>query len=150
MPGALNHSPADVIRRLLIALGHGADPPESDVTSTWPITVGGDPSVPDRLITLVDTAGKDSGRTMTDGEVQEHHGIQIQVRSPDYQDGYDKAREVAVGLDGVYWRTVSIGSSTYEVQSVGRTGDVVYSGKEFLKTKRALFTINALVMVRQV
>ena len=149
MPGILTHSPADVVRRVLIALGLGTDPSLSPQQS-WPVFSDGEPDRPDSVITVYDTAGKRKGRTMTDGEVQEYHGIQIRIRSSAHSAGYLKARALAIALDGdVYQETVTIGSKTYLIHQLSRTSDVLRLGKESPVSKRCLFTINALAMVRQ-
>ena len=147
MPGTLTHSPADVLRDLLIGLAVGTAP---SAAGNWPIFVAGEPDTPDNCITVYDTAGTLEGRSMIDGEKQEHHGIQIRVRANDYPTGYTKARTVATTLDtSVYQNSASIGASVYVVQSVSRTTDVIPLGKENPLSKRDLFTINALVSLTQ-
>jgi hypothetical protein len=147
MPGSLTHSPADVVRRLVIALGLGNDPP----TEPWPVYVGGEPTVPEDVITVYDMLGVNHGREMIGGERQEHHGVMLRFRGREYRATYAKARAVAVALDGdVYLESVAIDASTYRIHCVNRRGDVLALNKESFETKRSLFTINATVMVRQV
>lgn len=154
MSGALNHSPADIIRKLLVDLSVGSLPSLS--TTFWPIYVARTPDTPDSVITITDVESVKNGRVMVNGEVQEHHGIQIAVRDPDFRIGYDKAREVAITLDEtVYLNLVSMddstgtGTSTYLVQSASRVGGVISAGKDVATSKRNLFTINAVVSLRQ-
>lgn len=144
MPGTLLHSPADIVRRVLIAASLGTDPPNT----SWPIYAGSEPDSPDSVITIYDTTGVDSGRTAPDRERQEHHGIQVRIRAPNHRDGYVKSRAIAVGLDTIYQSSVTIDGTTYLVHSITRTSDVIPLGKEAPSSKRRLFTINALVMVR--
>ena len=145
MPGALTHSPADVVSRLLVDLGVGTDPADG---SAWPIFAAGEPSLPDNVITVFDTVGRQQGRTHFDGETQEHHGIQIRVRSSTHLVGFTKARAIAVVIDGQYQSQVVIGAISYVVHAITRSGDVNILGKEVPATKRNLFTINALVSLR--
>lgn len=147
MPGPLTHSPADVVRRLLIGLGLGNDPP----AEPWPMYVGGEPTVPDNVITLYDMLPRLHGREMVTGERQLHHGVMVRVRGTDYNVAYAKANAIAVALDeGVYQETVTISPSRYLVHAADRTGDVLALNKESFETKRSLFTVNALVSLRQV
>lgn len=149
----LDHSPADVIRYLLIAMGAGIHPDDLVVNSgtQWPIYAGGEPNVPDETITVYDTAGRDDGRMQYDGERTEHPGIQIRIRARDHQTGYVKARQLAVSLDKeIYQNTVSIGNSQYFIHAVSRSGNVIPLGKESPTSKRSLFTINATVTIRMI
>jgi len=146
MSGSLTHSPADVVRHLLIALSQGTLPSDS---GSWPVYCGRIPSTPDSAIVVLDTEGVKTGRTMPDGEQQGMHGVQIHLRSTNHAAVFTKARTVAVQLDTQVNRdTVTISSSTYLVQSVSRVGDPIAVGKD-VDTKRDIFTINALVSVRQ-
>ena len=149
MPGTLTHSPADVMRWLLIDMGHGTDP-ATEPLGLWPAYAGGEPATPDEVITVYDTAGVIDGFTMTDGEAQERHGIQIRVRSATHRRGYNKSRAIAVALDqDVYQETVTIDGTAYLVWTATRTTDVLAIGKESPTSKRSIFTLNALVSMRQ-
>lgn len=145
MPGTLSHSPADVLRKLLVSLSLGSYP--ANPSGSWPIYASGEPDEPDSAITVYDTTGVTNGRTAPDMEMHEYHGVQIRIRAAAHTAGYAKSRATAIALDGIQDRTVSIGSTTYIVQVVNRTGDVLSLGKE--DGKRSVFTVNALVMVRQ-
>src|SRR5688572_3973753 len=98
MPGTLIYSPAEVIRKLLIDLGHGFASTTASPTD-WSAYVDGEPDVPDSCITVYDTEGRKSGRTMTDGEIQEHHGFQIRIRAARHSSGYRKARAICIAMD---------------------------------------------------
>lgn len=150
MPGALQHSPADVIRQLIIDSTLGTNP---DLTTllAWPVYRGRDPDRPDNLIKVSDTQGRIFGSIQTDGELQEHHGIQVMVRSVDYSTGYVKARAIAVMLDGVNEELVAMTPGTafdYIVHGVTRTSDVIALGSDVPQGKRQLFVINATTPIR--
>ena len=154
MTGSLSHSQADIVAQLLIDLGFGTDP---TLDGIWPIYVTEEPNSPDNVITVYDTVGTSDGRTQFDGEMQEHHGILIRVRSTTYPIGRTKARAIAVGLDETVLRdTVGVasvlgtGTAQYFVDSVSRKGDVISLGKESPNSKRTIFTINATVTLREV
>lgn len=145
MSGALSHSPADVVRYMMIDLSLGTIPTAG---GSWPINVSVEPDSPDNCITIYDTEGIQSGSEQVGGEVQEHHGFQVRVRSPTHAVGYAKARAIAQALDTlVAYETVTISSNTYRVESVSRRGDVLVLGKDMSNTKRDLFTINYLVSI---
>ncbi len=154
MTGSLSHSQADIIAQLLIDLAFGTDP---TIDGTWPIYVTEEPDNPDNVITVYDTVGTSDGRTQFDGEQQIHHGVQVRVRSTTHHPGYDKANDIAVGLDETILRdTVGVasvfgtGTAQYFVDSVSRKGDVISLGRESPNSKRTIFTINATVALREV
>jgi hypothetical protein len=149
MPGLLLHSPADIVRNLLVSLGLGTYP--TDPPGTWPIYATVEPSLPDNCITVFDTGSTSSGRIHTSGEQQEHHGIQIRIRSTTHIVGYPRARALAIAIDeNIYQEVVAIENTTYLVHCINRVGDVISLGKEVPTTKRNLYTINAMVSVRTV
>lgn len=81
------HSPSDILRYLLIDLSVGTLPTDNQ---NWPIYVANEPNKPDNCITIYDTIGTDDGRSMIDGDIWKHDGIQVRVRSVDYRTGWDK------------------------------------------------------------
>ena len=154
MSGTLTHSPADVVRNLLIDLGLGTAPADG---GAWPVYVAQEPNSPDSVITVYDTSGILDGRFMVSGEVQENHGFQVRVRCANTWRGYEKAQEIAVALDeSTSLKTVSVGDDagtgdqTYTVYAVSRKGGVISLGKDTPRTKLNLFTINAVVSLRQI
>lgn len=145
MPNTFDHSPADVLRRLLIQLGLGTAP-ETRPLESWPIYASNEPSDPDNCITVYDTAGTDDGRSMIDGELFGHYGIQVRVRSLDHATGWLKADAIQTALaETVYDNAVTIGGSSYLVHSANKIGDVLALGKDVSDTKRSLFTLNAVL-----
>lgn len=153
MSGSLNHSPAHVIRDLLVTLGLGTDP---DDGGSWPIFVSREPNTPDSVITLYDTASRMQGRRMVNGITVEHYGIQVRVRDAGPTGAWVKANALAVALD----QTIALddvtvedtdgtGSSTYKVYTVSRVSGPLSLGKETPTSKRNLFTINAVAAIRQ-
>lgn len=121
----------------------------------WPINVDQDSESPDTSITVYGTLGRDDGRTQIDGELQEHHGVQIKVSSLD-RTGFLIATQLAVACDGMVDKGVTVsselmGTNYYILQSVNRTGNGVNAlGKDMVNTRRNLYTFNALVNVRMV
>lgn len=147
MAGLLANSPADIAQALLVSLGVVSNP---TLNQAWPAYVSMEPSTPDDCVTVKDTAGKDDGRTMVDGERQEHHGFQVRIRGSTHLEGFAKANAVQIALDQqVLGATVTIGAHTYVVYAVS-TSPVLSLGKEQGTSKRSLFTINCTAALRQI
>lgn len=146
MAQTLNHSPADIARRVLIREGVGVDPP----STPWPIYASAEPDTPDSVITLYDTEGVSHGRAMPTGELFTHYGIQVKVRAARHEDGWLKADEIRNTMaEVVSLETVTIGSSTYTIQSFNRIGPVLSLGADVPPSRRVAFTINARIVVRK-
>ena len=133
-----------IARRVLIALGLGAAPPDSP----WPCYAAGEPDKPDNCITCYDTMGTNNGRTMIDGETQDLEGVQVRVRAEDHATGWAKASAIKAGLEGTYDQHVVCGETGYVVGNFSRIGDVLCLGKE-PQSKRHLFTINCVVNIER-
>lgn len=147
MSVVMAHSAADVVRTVLVLLGGGENPP----SVTWPIFVGNEPPTPDNSITLYDTEGVDSGRSMIDGELWGYYGIQLRVRSTDHVTGAARANLLRRYLaEYVSYYTVTISSHSYLIHSISNIGRALSLGKESPTSKRHLFTVNALVSVRAI
>lgn len=146
MPGPLAHSPADIIATLLPALGVGSAPSESSEVQ-WSVYASRMPTGPGDCIGVFDTSGRNNGREMVAGEVQQHEGFMVRVRSESHDTGWAKADEVRAALDGVYQRSVSVGGTHYVVHSVTRTSQVIALGTE-KESQRCVFTITAVASIR--
>ena len=161
MPGLLQHSPAEVVSSLLILLGQASDPATG---GDWPVVISSEPDIPDNLLVVFDTEGRQHGRTNPDSERQEHQGIQIKIRSQYHPIGYLKAQTVATTLDKVFQQLVNVNTvitqppanvpqtitNVYKVANVLITSGVIVLGKETPTSKRSLFTINGVVSLRQI
>lgn len=151
----LDHSPADIVRWLLVAKSLGSAWNASPQL-TWPVYAAGEPPKPDNVITIYDTTGISHGSVMTDGELQGHYGFQIMVRALDHPTGFAKANRIratlAQSVDDV---TVSIphltaaGSALYVVQNIAQIGDVISLGANVPNEKTFRFSLNAVVNVDQ-
>lgn len=144
----LLHSPADIIRWLLVAKSEGTSPLLTPL-QPWPIYRGNEPTVPDECLTVYDTTAQADGRSMIDGETWRHEGIQVRIRAADYTPAFAKARSIARTLDeSVYNDTVAIDGHHYLVHSVSGTNLLVL-GKGVPDSKRNLCTVNGLVALRR-
>jgi hypothetical protein len=137
------HSPADILRYALASRGVGSNPvtaPNQD----WPIYANSEPDLPDNVITVYDTDGDNSGRTMVDGVMQGWDGVQVRVRSMSPRVGREKADEVArVLAEGIYRDAVTIEGVNYLLQNLSKVSNVLPLQRDTPNTKRSLFTINA-------
>jgi hypothetical protein len=146
----LDHAPSKVVQKLLIALGVGATPATDPTSVNWPIYYSQEPDQPDNCITIYDTSGIQHGRVMPTQEMIEHHGIQVRIRSQSKDAGHLKAQAVVVAMDQLsFMRGVTIDTSHYTVQTIVRKGSILSLGKESPNSNRLLFTVNAVVAIRQ-
>ena len=153
MTNALNHSPAVIIQQLLIGMGFGISPPEESAWdgSDWLIFATNEPDAPDNVITVYDIAGTDHGRIMYSGELQQHYGFQVRIRSRTHNVGWLKADTIRRGMaEDVLRAYVAVGSDTYFLQCVANISQVLTLGKDKPMGKRSLFTVNAVSAIRKV
>jgi len=147
MSGTLNHSPADIIRQLLIDLSLGTDGTLTD----WPIYSTASPNTPNDIIVVTKTESKFQGRDMNSGEIQEHYGINISVRGEDVVTASDKAQDIAFALDATVDRDVvsmTGPTNTYQIEATTRIGAPLPLGKEE-EGRRELFSLNLIVSMYQ-
>ena len=148
MSGSLTHSPSQIMQKLLVDLSLGT---LASAAGSWPITAGQWPDEAtglDDAIFIRGTEGIVQGRSMLDGYQFEKHGITIHVRDTRYGDGRTKAQAIAIALDGVTLRSVTIDESVYVVSGFHRSGSVLELGREG-ETSRYLFNVNGYLTVRQ-
>ena len=149
MSATLTHSAADIVQQMLVDLGVATDP-DLDPLQAWPVYASGEPATPDQCVTIYDTEGRQHGRLMTDGSIQEHLGFQVRVRSKDHSAGWLRADLIRATIaQDVYLRVVTVSAVSYLVQCVAMLGNILTLGKESPTSKRSLFTVNATLCVKQ-
>lgn len=143
----LMHSPAEILRKLLLDRGLGTD---GASRSAWPVFTRNEPPAPDDCITLYDTQGTSDGRAHVDGTQFQHYGFQLRVRSGQDRDGWQKSSLVRDLFNRQVHNAVVVmaDDTRYVVYAVTRVGQVVPIGKEE-SSKRNLFTLNGTVSVRK-
>ena len=154
MANSLRHSPAEIVRQLLINLGLGVagsyDSSNRYSGAAWPVTTNSEVDQPDNAITVYDTAGQGDGRSMIDGETFSHYGFQVRIRAQTHRLGWLKADSIETGLSkSVYQNVVTVDGVSYLVHCVARIGDVLSLGKEAPQSIRRVFTLNALLSVKE-
>ncbi len=136
-------TPAEVIAHALANRGLGSyDPPGT----VWPIYVGSMPISPDMCIVIYDTTGRYDGRTMDDGVVQLHPGLQVRTRAQDYTVAEQKIAAIEAALDALHNTAITATDEgkTYTVAAVTRTSNRVDMGREE-KNRRQHFSLNAIL-----
>lgn len=143
MAGLLQHSPADVLRYLLIDRSNGIMPGDA---GDWPIFTDFEPTRPDNCITTYNTVGVRQGRLMFTGQTQHHYGLLVRVRSTTSPIGYAKINALTIDMEGVYDEVVTIDGTSYTVHSVNHASGPVLIGQE-ADTSRMLHTVNLLACI---
>jgi hypothetical protein len=134
------HSPAEVIRQLLIDFDLGTLP---STNGEWPVYSTREPDRKDQMIVTLDQLGFTSGRSMTSGASFDHHGIQIIVRAKDHRTGYARASRIRETLlRSVIRRTVVVDEVPYVVPCINKVSEVLTLGVDAPTTGRSRFSIN--------
>jgi hypothetical protein len=143
----LDHGPEEVVAQLLIDRLLVTDPVED---KPWPVKVNDESTNEDESVTVSGYDGKIDGRSMPTGRVHSHPAVQIKVKGRDQVTARAKAKAIAHEVDeNVYHAAVTLEGKTYCVQSIGRTSTFNFAGKETAVSQRNVFTLNALVTIRQ-
>lgn len=144
-------TPASIIAYFIInSLSMMTTPTDGE---DWPLY---SPHMPDGASVKTDcgvvfnTTGIKDTRSIRDGGMVEHPGIQIQIRTKDHDEGYAKIEDISLALDEVINETVIMGSDSYVIQNVSRTSPIAYLGVESITTKRRMFfSVNYLLTLKK-
>jgi len=147
---ALGRSVISILAAYIIeTLSLMTDPSDGD---DWPLYISSMPdgdNVKTDCGAIYDTAGVLDGK-LSSGEVVQHPGIQLCIRSDDYETGYAKIEAIALALDDICWNTITISGDTYLLQNISRVSAVVPLGSERGYKRRFLFTVNFLCSLRKI
>lgn len=129
MPTIL-YSPAQVTRAFLVGVGLGGYP-QTMGAAIWPIYVANLPYDVDNAVVIHNTVGLIDGRIMRTGEVTEHPGIQLKVRSTDYEIGWAQAKAMTVAMDAALRAQVLMKDLSYRyVQNFNRKSNILELDEE--------------------
>jgi hypothetical protein len=146
----MDHSPAYILAQYLIGEGDLTGPSESGSWLTYVGTLPDGDDVQDGAVAVIDTAPVKDGRIMG-GEPLFHYGVQILLRSFDYNTGYSKAISLAAVLAAVDDVEVEVESdSTYALANVTQFSGVIPLGQEPGTKRRWLFSTNFLATIQEV
>jgi len=146
---------------MMVDMGLGINPEsysQKGSRTQWPVYDSSEPDIPDNVITVYDTTGTEDGRAMVTGELFNHFGIQVRIRSKDHVTGWTKANTLRANLsEAAYQETVTIDGVEYLIHAMSRFSNVLVLGKEVDEeaksgsrvSKRSLFTFNCLVSLKQ-
>jgi len=119
---------------------------------TWPVFISITPdskSIPHNCITVYDTSPAKDARSMT-GTLDGRFGIQIKVRSIDYETGYKKAEDVGAEIDTILQAGIELDDEEYVIYNASRSTPVTYIGLEQGTKRRYFFVVNFLVKIKRV
>jgi len=148
-PGTIDYSPAYILAWYMINELEIMSLPSA--SSDWPLFINALPdksTIKDSAGAIYDTSGTLDGRVLSTGEVVEHYGLQVKIRSRDYQTGWQKIRDIAASFSTVQNIVVNIGDDDYRVWNISRTSPVVNLGID--ERKRFQFTVNFLTTMSEV
>lgn len=82
------------------------------------------------------------------GENPEHPGIQLRIRSDDYETGWKKIQDAKTYLDDILREEITISNAIYFIQSVS-CSPVNTIGIEPDTKRNWMFTLNATCCIRE-
>lgn len=139
----MNHSPAKILATWLIAQGVFV----STAGAEWKLFIAHQPAKPTRCAVLYDTSGINDGRLMSSGEQIVHHGIQLRIRSEDYQNGWVKIKAAMEDLAALTNGAVVIGADPYTIVNVSQTSSIASFGEENGSTRNYGWTVNFILTI---
>jgi len=140
---ALSNSPSEIITQLLIDLSLATD------AGTWPVFADFAPESPDNLISIFTTPSRLQGKDHVVGDVAEHNGFQVSVRSSSFSPGDQKARTIADSFDSLKSQEVTYDGSSYILSSITRRTGILNPTRNVEDSRRNLFTFNCTTTIRQ-
>lgn len=164
----LQHTPAKIVAAVLyrpdVALG--SDPLVAQGPNDWPVFASRQAPQPDRQIVVYSTQGRDEGRTMPDGELAQHHGLQFRVSARIEDEGWAKINAIRrflsegvspIGTPGTGPYFVGPvtdekdggNPATYLLYNFANIGQTISLGTDMANSMRRIFTLNAMVVLRQ-
>lgn len=152
MANELLHSPADVVRQLVLDLGLGTDP-DDEPGEDWPVFAHSLPDLPDAAMAVTDTAGRDHGSSQLTGELFTAYGWQLRVRGVTHAGGaWQKADECRRSLsERCTQRVVTLANLTgtdttdYTVHCLHGFGQVLTGAEPSSAGRRTVFSLNGLI-----
>jgi len=97
---------------------------------------------------IYDTTGISHGRYMS-GTSIERPGVQLHLRSRNYETLYIKMENIAYYLDYVRNASIVIDDTTYTLQNISRTSPIINLGWEAEPTRRVHLVLNFLLTLRK-
>lgn len=140
------NSPAYILASYLIENGI-ADVTHPDSNDDWPLFVSRTPNKPTNCCVIYDTTPNKDLRYMS-GQVIEHYGLQMKVRSNSHIEGWVKLETLNKMIDEINNDVIIVNDIEYLIQNVSRNSGVISLGAEEDAPERRLFTSNYLMTLR--
>ena len=137
--------PCQIVWLWLVGAGHLFQN-QNGQPADWRSTFSKTTDDPANFVTVYDAAGVIDGRYMETGEMVEHYGIQIRVRSLKYKDGYTKAKELLKAMTQEMIHVPVIQDGSYMIESFTQTSSILSIGTDE-KNRRENFTFNGIVTI---
>ena len=145
----MNYTTAQIITKYLIGEGIIESPTKLAIWPGYISHLPGGKSV-QQAVALSDTQGVNNGRIMKTGEVIEHPGLQIRVRSRDFETSFKKATEAADKLSTTIRETVTMNDgSKYLINNVSRFSSILPMGVE-PETRLFLCSVNFTATITEI
>jgi hypothetical protein len=143
----MNDSPSSILAKYLIDMqGAFVNPGDSGEWPLYKVSLPDGSGIAFEAASIHDTTPVVDAKAM-DGTYVQAHGIQIHVRSKEYETGRTKLSGVVEDLAKVHGVTVPMtDGSVYEIVNVGVASDAVYIGPD--EKQRAHFTANLLLKLK--
>jgi len=145
----MKHTTAQILTKYLMGKGIIETPSKQAI---WPGFISHLPGGKDvqQAVALSDTQGMNDGRIMRTGEVIEHPGLQIRVRSRDFETSFQKATEAADSLSSVIRQSVTMKDNTsYLINNVSRFSSILPMGVE-PETRLFLCSVNFTATITEI
>lgn len=142
-------NPAMILKKWFIDQGIGvAHTTNADWRTYAPGMPDDDTLAYSKVISVGNTTPVQDGR-LGEGDVVEHPGVQIMIRSNDYNAGWDKGKAIeealAIDLTG---DQVTFDGEVYTIDEFTKTSGLTYI-RQTEKNKRSEFTINGTLTLLQ-
>jgi len=140
-------SPASILAYYLCEVLGVMSVPDDE--AAWPLFISFMPDTEqsETCGVVYDVGGNLSGH-LSRGGVLEKPGVQIKVRSEDYQDGWQKIIDICANLDEIKYKTVVISDRSYKIYNITRVSNILYIGQD--EQRRFLFTASMTVSLKMI
>jgi len=143
----LRHSPAYILREHLVGAGVIGDISDVDF---WPAYVCRLPAVEGNVVSIYDTTPVVHYRVHEDVYAL-HWGVQVILKSEDYETGLLKMEDVANECEGLEDASVSVSSALlYIIRTCAFTTGIIYVGLERRTGRRHIFSLNMLAVIDRI
>lgn len=143
----MNRSPATILaEHLTAASGALFADPTTQVDWSLYISSMPDADTPAKVACVYDTTPRKLGRLMTGRELWAH-GIQIKLRAPDYQTGWEKGEALVALLETLHNESVTLDGAGYTIEYFSQTSRLLSLGQD--EQRRHLFAVNGVCVITE-